>query len=512
MKKIETDVAVIGAGSAGLSAAYQAAHAGAKVLVIDENRLPGGQLFKQIHKFFGSRAHQAGTRGYMIGRALLEKVEQTGAEVWLNSLVYGMEKDKSLGVIHGGQHYVVKAKKVIVATGAKENYMAFPGSTLPGVMGAGAAQTMVNVNRVLPGQRILMLGSGNVGLIVSYQLMQAGAEVVAVVEGAPKIGGYGVNRVLPGQRILMLGSGNVGLIVSYQLMQAGAEVVAVVEGAPKIGGYGVHAGKIRQRILMLGSGNVGLIVSYQLMQAGAEVVAVVEGAPKIGGYGVHAGKIRRAGVPIYTSHTIKRVRGRDQVEAVEIVEVGPGFVPIPGTKKTFAVDTVCLAVGLNPMTELIWMAGCEFCYIPAFGGHVPLVPIPGTKKTFAVDTVCLAVGLNPMTELIWMAGCEFCYIPAFGGHVPLHDHNMETTVPGLYVAGDVTGVEEASSAMEEGNMAGVSAAEALGLLSAAQAAEKRMEIQERLDTLRSGMFGERRRTAKEEQLKNMDEYRAREVR
>ena len=77
-----------------------------------------------------------------------------------------------------------------------------------------------------------------------------------------------------------------------------------------------------------------------------------------------------------------------------------------------------------------------------------------------------------MTELIWMAGCEFCYIPAFGGHVPLHDHNMETTVHGLYVAGDVTGVEEASSAMEEGDMAGVSAAEALGLLPAAQAAEK----------------------------------------
>lgn len=59
--------------------------------------------------------------------------------------------------------------------------MAFPGSTLPGVMGAGAAQTMVNVNRVLPGKRVVMLGSGNVGLIVSYQLMQAGADVVALV-------------------------------------------------------------------------------------------------------------------------------------------------------------------------------------------------------------------------------------------------------------------------------------------------------------------------------------------
>ena len=133
-------------------------------------------------------------------------------------------------------------------------------------------------------------------------------------------------------------------------------------------------------------------------------------------------------------------------------------------------------------------------------------PIPGTEKVFDVDTVCLAVGLNPMTELIWMAGCEFCFIPAFGGHVPLHDKNMETTVPGLYVAGDVTGVEEASSAMEEGNMAGVAAAEALGLLSAQEAEAKKAEISGRLDILRSGMFGEKRRTAKLSQLKSMEEY------
>ena len=367
MKIKEVDIAVIGAGSAGLSAAYQAATAGAKVLVMDENRLPGGQLFKQIHKFFGSRAHQAGTRGYVIGQQLLERVEQSGAEVWLNTLVYGMQKDCSLGVIHDNQHWVVKAKKVIVATGAKENYLAFPGSTLPGVMGAGAAQTMINVNRVLPGQRILMLGSGNVGLIVSYQLMQAGADVVALVEAAPNIGGYGV----------------------------------------------------------------------------------------------HAGKIRRAGVPFYISHTIKQVTGDGQVEHVEIVQVDSKFQPIPGT-----------------------------------------------EKTFDVDTVCLAVGLNPMTELIWMAGCEFCFIPAFGGHVPLHDENMETTVPGLYVAGDVTGVEEASSAMEEGNLAGVAAAEALGLLSAEEGAAKKAEIRGRLDILRSGMFGERRRTAKASQLQSMNDYQA----
>ena len=368
MKIKETDVAIIGAGSAGLSAAYQAASAGAKVLVMDENRLPGGQLFKQIHKFFGSRAHQAGTRGYVIGQQLLDRVEKSGAEVWLNTLVYGMQKDCSMGVIHEDEHWVVKAKKIIVATGAQENYLAFPGSTLPGVMGAGAAQTMINVNRVLPGQRILMVGSGNVGLIVSYQLMQAGADVVALVEAAPNIGGYGV----------------------------------------------------------------------------------------------HAGKIRRAGVPFYIGHTIKAVTGDGQVEHVEIVAVDSKFQHIPGT-----------------------------------------------EKSFDVDTVCLAVGLNPMTELLWMTGCEFCFIPAFGGHVPLHDSNMETTVPGLYVAGDVTGVEEASSAMEEGNLAGVSAAEALGLLSKEEAQEKKAEILARLETLRSGLFGEKRRTAKTSQLQSMSDYQAR---
>lgn len=132
MKEIVTDVAIVGAGSAGLSAAYQAACAGADVLVIDENSRPGGQLFKQIHKFFGSKEHQAGTRGFVIGQQLLEKVEKSGAKVMLDSLVYGLLPDKSMGVISNGVNYSVKAKKIIIASGAKENYMAFPGSTLPG--------------------------------------------------------------------------------------------------------------------------------------------------------------------------------------------------------------------------------------------------------------------------------------------------------------------------------------------------------------------------------------------
>jgi len=147
MREITTDIAVVGAGPAGLCAALEAAAAGADVLLIDENGLPGGQLFKQIHKFFGSREHQAGIRGFDIGVQLLEKVERSGAKVLLDSLVYGLMPDQSMGLVSSGQNYSVKAKKIILASGAKENYMAFPGSTLPGVMGAGAAQTMISERR-----------------------------------------------------------------------------------------------------------------------------------------------------------------------------------------------------------------------------------------------------------------------------------------------------------------------------------------------------------------------------
>ncbi|WP_422446195.1 NAD(P)/FAD-dependent oxidoreductase [Thermoanaerobacterium sp. DL9XJH110] len=354
-----TEIAVIGAGPAGLSCAVEAARAGARVTVLDENLKPGGQLFKQIHKFFGSREHQAGIRGFRIGEKLLQEAGKLGVEVLLSASVYGIYEDRLIAYIKDGRDHTLKAKKIVIATGASENALAFPGCTLPGVMGAGAAQTMINVHRVLPGEKILMVGSGNVGLIVSYQLMQAGADVAALIEAAPKIGGYGV----------------------------------------------------------------------------------------------HAAKIRRAGVPIYTSTTIKEVLGEEKVEGVVTVSLDESWKPVEGS-----------------------------------------------EREFKVDTVCLAVGLSPLTELAWMAGCEFTFIPALGGHVPVHDRNMETTVPGIYVAGDITGVEEASSAMEEGRLAGVACAESLGYCDRKRALELKREIWERLDALRTGPFGEARFRAKLEQL------------
>jgi NADPH-dependent 2,4-dienoyl-CoA reductase/sulfur reductase-like enzyme len=356
----KTEIAVVGAGSAGLAAATVAAKAGAQVTLLDENERPGGQLFKQIHKFFGSEVHRAGIRGIQIGRDLLREAEEAGVETRLNTIVYGLFSNKCLGLAWEDHTEELEADIIILATGANENALAFPGWTLPGVMGAGATQTLINIHRVLPGRRILMVGAGNVGLIVSYQLLQAGAEVVAIVEGLTHIGGYGV----------------------------------------------------------------------------------------------HASKVCRAGVPILTSHTVLRAEGKEKVERAVIAEV-----------------------------DNTWQ------------------PIIGTEKVLEVDTICLAVGLSPLAELAWMAGCQFTYIPELGGWVPVHDENMETSLPGMYVAGDLAGIEEASTAMEEGRLAGLAAAEALGHLTREEGERKKREVRERLAALRIGSFGEGRAMAKREILK-----------
>lgn len=191
MKRYE--VIVIGAGPAGLSAAAEAAKKGMSVAVFDENAGPGGQLFKQIHKFFGSRANNARMRGFRIGQKLLKEAEENGVEVYLNAVVTGIFEEKEVMVRIEGTVYHYKADYIVIATGAAENMVPFKGWNLPGVMGAGASQALMHLQGVRPGHKVMIVGSGNVGLIVAFQICQVGCDLVAVLDAAPRVGGYGVH-------------------------------------------------------------------------------------------------------------------------------------------------------------------------------------------------------------------------------------------------------------------------------------------------------------------------------
>jgi thioredoxin reductase len=342
-----TELAIIGGGCAGLCAAIEAARAGVDVTVIDEHARAGGQLFKQIHKFFGSQAHMAGVRGYDIAESLLGECQTLGVRVLLSTVAYGIFPERLVGIATPTHVDELRAERILIAAGASENPLAFPGWTLPGVMGAGAAQTLMNLYRVLPGRRVLIVGAGNVGLIVGFQLLQAGAEVVALVEAMDRVTGYMI----------------------------------------------------------------------------------------------HAAKLTRTGVPILLRHTIAEASGSGEVERAIVEPIGEAH------GETLALD---------------------------------------------VDCICIAVGLSPLVELAQMAECRIAYLPELGGHVPLHDENMETSVPGVYVAGDVAGVEEVNTAMDEGRLAGVAAAESLGKMKPSEAAERKERIRERLAGLRLGPFGEHR--------------------
>ncbi len=366
---INTDILIIGAGPAGLGAAIEAAKLGAKVVLIDENERAGGQLYKQIHKFFGSKEHYAGARGFQIADILLKEAAAYGVTIKLNTRAVGLLDNGAVSAItkkagESEKMQVIFSKKVIIATGAKENALAFKGCTIPGVMTAGAAQTFSNIHGICVGKKIVVVGSGNVGLIVAYQLMQAGAEIVALVEVTPRINGYEV----------------------------------------------------------------------------------------------HAGKIKRAGVPIYLSHTILEAVGHKRVEKTVITQVDEKFQPISGS-----------------------------------------------EKIIEADTVLLAVGLTPRTELSLMFGCKTGYESALGGIIPLHNKFMQSSNPDVYVCGDIAGVEEASTALEEGRLAGIHGASCCGFKTPGSN-ERIEELLLSLESLRSGEHASIRLACKQRLIEKGDVF------
>ena len=190
---LKPEIAIVGGGPAGLSAALSAVRQGAEVMLLDRDPSLGGQLVKQTHMFFGSKKEYAAIRGIDIPGKLLSALEDEGKgrfKPLLNTAVLGYYDDGVILADKEEQAMLIKPQKIVIATGAAEKMLPFPGNDLPGVYGAGAVQTLMNVYGIKPGNRVLMVGAGNIGLIVSYQLRQAGVEVAAIIEGASRIGGY----------------------------------------------------------------------------------------------------------------------------------------------------------------------------------------------------------------------------------------------------------------------------------------------------------------------------------
>lgn len=355
---INYDLVIIGGGPAGLSAAKIAAEAGVASLIIERDFNVGGQLVKQTHMFFGSEKQYAKTRGIDIAKILVKDVlgYPELIKVMTNTTVVGIYKDKVITILNNEKYSKIKAKTIIIATGASEKFLAFENNDLPGIYGAGAVQTLMNVHGVLPGETVVMVGSGNIGLIVSYQLIQAGVHVKAVLEAAPTIGGYKV----------------------------------------------------------------------------------------------HASKLKRLGVEILTSTSIKKAVGASTLEKIIVAKLDDNWNYIEGTESEIQTDVLCISVGLSPLSNLLSMVEAKMKYVPYLGGEVAVI-----------------------------------------------NKFHETSVENIFVAGDVCGVEEASSAIVEGYFTGLIVSEILGHKHPNHDSLYR-DFESQLINLRSGPFGEKTRKGLEE--------------
>ena len=267
----QVDILIVGAGPAGLAAAIAAKEAGVDSLIVLEREDNAGGILRQcIHNGFGLHRFKEELTGPEYAQRDIDKAAEMGIDVRTGVTVLSVDPDKTVTAISrkwGLQ--VFKAKAVVLAMGCRERprgALAIPGTRCAGIYSAGTAQKFVNLEGYMPGRRVVILGSGDIGLIMARRMTLQGAKVLACVELMPYSSGLNRNIV--------------------QCLQ-----------------------------------------DYN--------------------------------IPLYLSHTVVDIQGRERVTGVTVAKVDENRRPIPGTEIQFDCDTLLLSVGLIPENELTIGAGVQ---------------------------------------------------------------------------------------------------------------------------------------------------------
>jgi NADPH-dependent 2,4-dienoyl-CoA reductase/sulfur reductase-like enzyme len=227
------DFAVIGAGPAGMAAATLAAELGLDTVLIDEQDAPGGQIYRGVE-----RAPAGSPLGddYLAGEPIAAALRAGQARYLPSTTIWHIDPDGTLSLISAGESRAIRARRVLVATGAIERPVPIRGWTLPGVMTAGAAQVALKTADLVPAGRTVLAGQGPLFWLVAAQLIRAGAPPALMLETMPHANAHAAALLLPGalwpaRRALWKG---LGLI--REVKRAGIPIVRRVTGLRAVGG------------------------------------------------------------------------------------------------------------------------------------------------------------------------------------------------------------------------------------------------------------------------------------
>jgi NADPH-dependent 2,4-dienoyl-CoA reductase/sulfur reductase-like enzyme len=175
---------IIGSGPAGLAAATTASKQGLSCVLLDEQPAPGGQIYRAIESIPEQRSKLLGAE-YQHGQALIDAFRDSPAEYYPEARVWSLNDQREVGVLYQGMSQIITADQVLVATGAMERPVPFPGWTLPGVMQAGAGQILYKSAGVVPSDGVVLAGSGPLLLLLAWQYLHIGVKIKAMLDVTP---------------------------------------------------------------------------------------------------------------------------------------------------------------------------------------------------------------------------------------------------------------------------------------------------------------------------------------